>query len=145
VITIECITRFDITATGVLGQYRENREIFNQADGSTIGDRVAWLKARNQQRNWDTVNQIIALRCLPYNIQAPRRQGEVWKFKFDLDSPAALSDQPGDLEFLRRDAQGVPMILGLDETTGLDATIQTQGVEVNTSFRILGDKYEIGD
>jgi hypothetical protein len=145
VITIECSTRFDITATGVLGQYKENREIQNQADGSTIVNREAWLRARNQQRNWETMNQIIALRCLPENIQMPRRDGDIWRFEFDIDSLAAVSDQPGDLEFLRRDAQGVPMILGLGEAMGLDAMIRTQGTVINTDFRVLGDKYRIGD
>ena len=143
--TIECSTGFDITATGVLGQYKENREIQNQADGSTIVNREAWLRARNQQRNWETMNQIIALRCLPENIQMPRRDGDIWRFEFDIDSLAAVSDQPGDLEFLRRDADGVPMILGLEEATGLDAMIRTQGTVINTDFRVLGDKYLIGD
>jgi hypothetical protein len=145
VITIECSTGFDITATGVLGQYRENREIRNLADGSTINSREAWLRARNQQRNWETMNQIIALRCLPENIQVPRRVGDQWRFQFDIDSLAAVSDQFGDLEFLQRDAQGVPMILGLEEATGLDSMIRTQGTVINTDFRVLGDKYHIGD
>lgn len=144
-ITIECSTGFDITATGVLGQYRENREIRNLADGSTIANREAWLRARNQQRNWETMNQIIALRCLPENIQTPRRVGDQWKFQFDIDTLAAVSDQFGDLEFLRRDAQGVPMIMGLDECQNLDAMIRTQGTMINTDFRVLGDKYRNGD
>jgi hypothetical protein len=145
VITIECSTGFDITATGVLGQYKENREIRNQSDGSAITSHEAWLRARNQQRNWETMNQIISLRCLPENIQIPRRDGDIWRFVFDIDSLAAVSDQSGDLEFLRRDAEGVPMILGLEEAKGLDTMIRTLGTVINTDFRVLSDKYQTGD
>ena len=144
-ITIECSTGFDITATGVLGQYKENREIRNQSDGSAITSHEAWLRARNQQRNWETMNQIISLRCLPENIQIPRRDGDIWRFVFDIDSLAAVSDQSGDLEFLRRDAEGVPMILGLEEAKGLDTMIRTLGTVINTDFRVLSDKYQTGD
>lgn len=144
-ITIRCSTRFDITPTGVLGQYRENREVLDQARGDVIRDRAAWLRARNQQRNWDTMNQIIALRCLPERIQAPRRMGEMWQFEFDVPDLAAVSAQPGDLEFLRRDAHGVPMILGLDEAPDLDSMIHALGPRTNTDFHVLADKYRTGE
>lgn len=144
-ITIRCSTRFDITATGVLGQYRENQEVIDQARGGVIRDRVTWLRARNQQRNWETINQIIALRCLPENIQTPRRSGTSWRFEFDIPDLAAVSDQPGDLEFLKRDAHGVPMILGLDEAPGLVAVISSLGPESNTDFCVWTDKYHTGE
>lgn len=144
-ITIRCSTWFDITATGVLGQYRENREVVDQACGGVIQDRSTWLRARNQQRNWDTMNQIIALRCLPENIRTPRRFGLVWQFDFDIPDLSAVSDQHGDLEFLRRDAHGVPMILGLLESPDLDSMICSRGDRINTEFRVLDDKYLTGE
>lgn len=138
---IRCSTRFDVTATAVLGQYKENRETHNCANGVTIRDRSAWTKARNQQRNWETLNQIIALRCLPENIIIPRRYGHAWCFEFEIEHAAALSDQPNDLVYLINDAEGVPMIHGLEETALIDSVIHTLGVNVNTEFWIVNDKY----
>ena len=142
---IRCRTRFDVTATGVLGQYKENRETHNRANGVFIRDRTTWNKARNQQRNWETLNQIIALRCLPENITLPRRDGDAWYFDFEIDNTAALSDQPNDLVFLINDAEGVPMITGLEESTTCDPVIHTLGSAVNTEFWALDDKYIIGE
>lgn len=144
-ITIRCSTRFDITATGVLGQYRENRDTVDRARGYIIRDRAAWFRARNQQRNWETINQIIALRCLPERIQLPRRMGAVWQFEFDVSDLAAVSDQPGDLQFLKRDAHGVPMILGLDEAPDLAPVICTLDRDTNTDFHVWNDKYHTGE
>jgi hypothetical protein len=134
--TIRCSTKFDITATGVQNQFKQDSEYH---------DRVAWTKARNQQRNWETINQILALRCLPENITQPCREGDEWWFEFSLESLSALSHQPDDLEFLLKDADGVPMLLGLDETAVEHSTIQTLGPEPNTEFRLVFDKYSTGE
>lgn len=143
--TIVCSTRFDITATGVLGQYKENRVTINQATGAVIRDRDAWVRARNQQRNWETMTQIILLRCLPENIVLPKISHDNWWFEFDVDSTAALSAQPDDLAFLISDAHGVPMITGLDESNGIAALIRTHGEDLNTWFQTKTDKYQIGE
>jgi hypothetical protein len=144
VITVRCNTRFDITATGVLGQYKENRQAHNHADGSVINDHSAWIKARNQQRNWETFNQIISLRCLPENITLPQRDIKGWWFDFDVENSAALCDKPNDVAFLISDAHGVPVIVGLDEDV-TDAVIRSQGPDPNTVFQVLHDKYPTGE
>lgn len=144
-ITIRCCTQFDITHTGVLGRYRDNLEIRNHADGCTIQDRGTWTRARGQQQNWETINQIISLRCLPENINPPRRDGDQWQFEFDVPDLATLSLTPGDLEFLIRDAEGVPMITDLGETVTLGPVIRVRGQDVNTKFLVISDKYFIGE
>jgi hypothetical protein len=135
---IRCETRFDITATGVLGQYRNDHMLSSRESPGSHNSQ--WMRARNQQRNWDTMNQIISLRCLPYDIQLPRREGDFWLFEFSIDNLASVCDQPGDLEYLRRDAHGVPMIVGLEETQQIDPMIQTLCPNANTVFSVSHDK-----
>ena len=142
---LQCITLFDITATGVLGKYQDDRNILNRADGSTIKDRDSWIRARHQQRNWETMNQIISLRCLPENIELPVRNGNTWQFEFSVPDLAALSATPGDLEFLINDANGVPMITQLGETRRLEPVIRARGPDTNTEFVVISDKYHTGE
>lgn len=87
------------------------------------------------------MNQLISLRCLPENITSAHQDGDEWWFEFDLPDIAAVSDQPGDLEFLRRDAHGVPMITGLGESPGLGPMIRSLGTDTNTRFSVRSDKY----
>lgn len=134
--TIVCNTKFDITPTGVLGQYKENREIVNHSDQTPINNLATWTRARNQQRNWETLTQIISLRCLPENITQPVRKQNAWSFTFEVESLSAISAQPDDLYYLMHDATGVPMILGLDEDAGISSAIETRLEDCNTWFQL---------
>jgi hypothetical protein len=145
VITVRCCTQFDITATGVLGRYRDNLEVRNHADESTIQDCDTWTRARGQQQNWETMNQIISLRCLPENINPPQRNGDQWQFEFDVPDLSALSLEPKDLAFLIRDADGVPMITDLGENLSPGPVIRARGPDANTVFRVITDKYCSGE
>jgi len=130
---IFCKTKFDITATGVRSHYRSARMPFKDEQGRDIIDQSTWNRSRNKQRNWETVNQVISLRTLPENINAPKQvivdDVSFWEFSFDIDNieTTTLDDNP--VGALVRDCQGVPMILGLDETPGLapmlDASIDS--------------------
>lgn len=139
-ITITCRTRFDITATGVRNHYKKERAPFQRENGEIITDREHWDRARNQQRNWETINQIISLRCLPERISEPRRDRDVWWFQFDVTTPAAIADNHDPVAFLKSDAQDVPMLVGLDETPGLPALLNTQGADANIWFVLSMDK-----
>jgi hypothetical protein len=86
--------------------------------------------SRNQQRNWETLLQLIGLRCLPEDISMPVYQGKVWRFSFSVDTPGVLGDN--DFDSLYRDCRGVPMIVDL--STGHAATIETQGSGQNIWF-----------
>ena len=131
---IACKTRFDITATGVRNNYKPERVPLTRDNGEVIRDKQAWDRARNQQRNWETMNQIISLRCLPEDITVPRRDQDCWLFEFRLDNAAAVSDADSDVGQLLDDAQGVPMITNLDEPSGTSPTIQCHGTQANTWF-----------
>ena len=114
---IKCKTLFDITATGVRSNYNSSRIPFTDETGKIISSLDLWQRSRNQQRNWETVNQIISLRTLPYDITDPVKSSDgCWEFEFTIDSIEAVSTSNNVVGALLQDANGVPMILGLDET-----------------------------
>lgn len=117
---IRCITTFDITATGVRSNFNANRIPFQDAVGKSITDINSWTRSRNQQRNWETVNQLIALRCLPHDISPPTRSQHdginTWSFDFIVDDVSMISRENQDLALLKQDCEDIPMITGLDET-----------------------------
>ena len=136
---IRVSTKFDITSTGVRSQSRSSRMPFTDETGHVIKDVAAWNRARNQQRNWETLNQLISLRALPEDISTPVRNGDWWTFEFSISSLESVSTLTTPLALLVRDCQDVPMILGLDEnnqTTTLTAT----GDDPNIIFELVSDK-----
>ena len=142
-IQIECRTRFDITATGIRSNYRSHQIPCQDDNGQEISDLVTWTRARNQQRNWDTINQIISLRSLPENISQPKKSHEnnntYWKFSFDIMDPAAVGTMDDPVALLVADCRDVPMISGLDEDPGT-GMILIPGLQGNISFSVVHDK-----
>lgn len=136
---IRCTTHFDITATGTKGNYRVAQLPGRDDTGSEIVDQDSWHRSRNQQRNWETVNQLISLRTLPENIGLPVKDGDVWWFEFDVPSLDAVSDDT-PLGALLADCDGVPMILGLDESQDIDAILTCHGDRANIWFDVCADK-----
>ena len=130
---IICRTRFDITATGVRNSFYKNR-----ADAA---DTVTWTRNRNQQRNWETLNQIISLRTLPVNITQPRRaskDGEnLWVFEFDIEQPATVGTDEDPVGILKADCRDVPMLTGLEEDPGVGGVLV---VDSNIEFVVDSDK-----
>ena len=57
-----CQTLFDITATGVTGHFKTTRVPYVDQAGQEIVDQATWNRSRNQQRNWETLTQILGLR-----------------------------------------------------------------------------------
>jgi hypothetical protein len=134
---IRCRTLFDITATGTRGGFRSLQPGQCDDSGRVINDIDQWHRSRNQQRNWETLNQIISLRCLPQEIQSPRCENRTWEFVFRVDSLAALSNEQV-LGALINDCADVPMILGLDEQPGLAPFLLGQGPKTNVWFEEIG-------
>ena len=66
-----CKTLFDITATGVTGHYKSSRVPFQDLTGTSITNEISWNRARNQQRNWETITQLISLRTQISELQTP--------------------------------------------------------------------------
>lgn len=137
---IRCRTLFDISATGVRSHYRESRIPFRDDIGQDIKDLASWNRARNQQRNWETLNQIISLRCLPENITTPVAHKNIWSFVFDISSLASSSRDENAVGWFLHDSQGIPMITGLNEDSTVSTTLMPG---VNIWFDVVGDKYQL--
>ena len=118
---VRCWTTFDITITGVRNNFNANRLPFLDGQGRWIDTADLWHHARNQQRNWDTVNQLLSLRTSPYAVTDSRCiSGDVrcWEFEFSTDHDDVFADGDDVFGALVKDCRGVPMITGLDETSG---------------------------
>jgi len=137
-VTIQCATLFDITETGVRNHTANARLPFQDQAGQDVDTETSWVRSRNQQRNWETVNQILALRTLPENISSPvcerSDQGHTWTFEFDIPDLSAVSQGDAALSLLLQDCEAVPMITGLTETADLEPALHTQEPAANIWF-----------
>ena len=114
-------TLVDITSTGVV-----------RSNGTPLMN-----FKRNQQRNFETVLQVLSLRTQPHIPQSPHATidnigksqvvnwfGEtyqnqnqtVWLFYFTAEHPSAYDTNDGTLKGLFTDFEKVPIITGLNET-----------------------------
>lgn len=136
---IRCQTRFDITETGVKNRNHRAHTQFRDTSGRNITNEKEWHRARNQQANWETVNQVISLRTLPENISRPVHNvnAGIWSFEFVVVDPASICCDGDPVGYLLNDCAGVPMILGLEETTNLISFLITVGPDSNTWFEPL--------
>jgi hypothetical protein len=131
-----CQTLFDITATGTTGHCKTVRMPYNDAAGQVIRDQDAWNRSRNQQRNWETLQQILSLRTQIMQITVPvTDQTETrWMFEFETDTAGAFGPDDDATMILRQDAAGVPMLKELNNTPDLDPFLVTTGPRQNIWF-----------
>lgn len=119
--TFKLVTLVDITPTGII---RNNSE-----------DHSMQIK-RNQQRNFETVLQVLGLRTQPHISKWPcsvhkfsankikqlfgetfhDTEHNVWTLYFTADHPLAYNTSDGELCGLQNDFEQVPIITGLAET-----------------------------
>ena len=105
-----CQTLFDITATGVTGHCKQSRMPFRDSAGQLIHDTESWNRSRNQQRNWETIMQLISLYTQPVRVSQVRAKDQRWQFEFDtdFDDVFAINDDP--VGRLLQACDGVPVI-----------------------------------
>jgi hypothetical protein len=129
-------TFFDITATGVTGHYKPARVPFRDYAGNVITDEADWSRARNQQRNWETLTQILGLRTQLFRIQEPSvdQLNRAWMFEFETETDNIYGTNDDLTAVLRADAEGVPMLLGLDNRPEMQSIIITTGPQQNIWF-----------
>jgi hypothetical protein len=134
-----CQTLFDITATGVTGHFKVTRMPFTDRAGQHIHDQARWNRSRNQQRNWETLTQILGLRTQLFDMTDPVRDksGTSWMFEFETEISGAFGPDSDPTQILRTDAEGVPMILDLDNRSDLVPLLRTHGTEQNIWFARL--------
>jgi len=132
-----CKTFFDITVTGVTGHYKSSRIPFKDSDGNSIEDELSWNKARNQQRNWETITQLISLRTQISRLQTPKKDNNIWSFEFETETPYVFGPEENPTEMLLSDSAGVPMLVGLGNNKNLTPFLVVTGNEQNIWFDIL--------
>ena len=130
---IQCQTLFDITATGVTGHFKPSRMPFTDHNGTKINNEDKWIRARNQQRNWETVTQIISLRT-QVDFLLPKKTPTGWMFEFEIANDQLFSSDQDPLAILKDDCANVPMILGLNE---IDLNDTVLAVDKNIWFTIV--------
>ena len=131
-----CQTLFDITATGTTGHPKSTRWPCQDRSGQVIADAEAWNRSRNQQRNWETLQQILGLRTQITEITDPvvDATGSRWMFEFSTDTPGAFGSDSDPTAVLRADAAGVPMLQNGAAEAVTDACLCTQGPHQNIWF-----------
>jgi hypothetical protein len=131
-----CQTLFDITATGVTGHCRSQRMPFTDHTGQLIHNQESWNRSRNQQRNWETLLQILALRTQLFEISDPivDSTGTRWMFEFESDRDGVFGPESDPTAILRADADGVPMLRELNNDSDIDPYLCTSGARQNIWF-----------
>lgn len=129
-----CSCLFDITATGVTGHFKSSRTPFRDRAGQMIVDDASWNRARNQQRNLETLMQLIGLRTQVDNLTAPVRTDRGWEFEFTTDVADVYGTAEDPVSVLRGDAEGVPMIVTLDNGEIMATALITSGPDQNVWF-----------
>jgi hypothetical protein len=149
---IKCHCLFDITPTGVTGHQRQINYPFTTKKGHVIADQQQLNRARNQQRNWDTVLQLIGLRTQAFEITDPTTtqnqglfaraddQDLVWSFEFEIEPQSQWSVDNDEFWVLKQDSERTPMITGLGETARLDPWIQSTGSNINIIYHVQENK-----
>jgi len=107
--------------------------------GNDITDDTSWQRSRNQQANWETVNQLVALRTLPENINDPvyNVDSATWSFSFEIPDISAIGTADNMFYFIECDCTGVPMISGLCESVDTGTFLQSQAADPNIWFNRL--------
>ena len=144
IMKVLCRTLFDCTYTGVTGHLRPQHLPFTTKTGLVIDTAEQCNRSRNQQRNWESLLQIMSLRTQPMNVVPPIKQKDGWHFEFEVEAEGVLGSNFGsdDLDGLVGDCEGVPMVTGLDEAEAVTATLHAQGADQNIWFSAINTPLE---
>lgn len=130
---------FDCTYTGVTGNFKPSQIPFTDRAGQQVQNIANWNKSRNQQRNWETILQLISLNTQPQDIITPRFVNGTWEFEFRVESADvfALSNSADPLAGLKQNCAGVPMIVNLTEKGNVEPVLLSHGPEQNIWFESI--------
>lgn len=134
---IQCRTLFDCSRTGVTGHYRSAQVPFQDKTGQIIRNEQDWNFARNQQRNWETILQMISLRTQPMNLSSTTVTDQVWEFTFEVEAAGvySINADVNNMGALLQECNGIPMVTNLNERDELDSVLITQGTKQNIWFK----------
>lgn len=149
-VKIECYCLFDIAATGVTGNLKNVTLPFTTKTGLVIQDEMEMSRARNRQRNFDTLLQLIGLRTQIFNVAHPEMvpaqpmfpdpHTACRRFSFEIEPQSQWLVDGDEFWILKQDSDGTPMITGLEESPNISAVIRTIGPNPNIIFQHVQDK-----
>lgn len=134
---IQCRTIFDITQTGITGHFKPSQIPFNDRVGNKIVDLHSWTRSRNQQRNLETITQILQLRTQIFDVGVPLETNGYWSFEFTVEFDGIYQFDQDMFGILQKDCESVPMITGLDEKYTLTPMLTTNGSQQNIWFESI--------
>jgi hypothetical protein len=132
-IKINVRTLFDITVTGVTGHFKSARIPFEDQAGHKITDSDTWNRSRNQQRNWETLTQLISLRTQIDTVTKPQCEDSIWTFDFFTETEV-FNDGSDPVGVLKTDSAGVPMLRELDNDPNIESFLVVSGPDQNIWF-----------
>ena len=134
-----CRTFFDCSYTGVTGNYRAGHTPFMDRTGRNIDSVESWHFARNQQRNWETLLQMISLRAQPVIVRYPEVTHSQWTFEFEVESAGVYSSTANEnsVDILLAECNDIPMIVNLTETKTLEPSLCVAGSKQNIWFETI--------
>lgn len=127
-------TLFDCTTTAVVGRYREERGEYQDQSGQWIRSYADWERSRNQQRNYETLLQVMSLRTQLLEVNPAVRTDLHWQFAVDTERDDAYGM---DFQALLDDCANVPMLTGLLEQRKLPDHLVPQGTDRNLWFQLI--------
>jgi hypothetical protein len=131
---IKVSTRYDCRRTGVTGHYRAGAAQFIDLAGQSVIDKLTWDRSRNQQRNLETLTQLVGMRTQLMTLTAPIEENNLWHFTVEPDRSDVFAD---NLVSLMSDCDGVPMMIHLGEQPHTGAVLRSSGPDQNIWFQIL--------
>lgn len=132
-------TLFDCSPTGITGHFRSSQIPFEDGVGQVIRNIDDWNRARNQQRNWETIMQMISLRAQPTVVKEPEYVDGVWQFEFSVETPGvySINSHVDNLDVLLHECAGIPMVIGLDEVGAIERSLIVHGPDQNLWFETI--------
>lgn len=150
---VECLCLFDITATAINGHQRNIEYPYTSRNGTVINTEQELARARNQQRNLDTILQLLGMRTQIFEITEPTlitdippefawagKDVQVWSFTFEIEPQSQWTVDNDDFWVLKNDSEGTPMLTGLTENVSLEQWLVTQGNNVNIIYHAQENK-----
>jgi hypothetical protein len=136
---ILCRTFFDCSCTGTTGHFRVSQLSYQDNVGQTIDNLQAWTRSRNQQRNFESILQIISLRAQPEIVSRPVCDNGMWKFEFEVETLGVYSsnEDVDSTDQLLAECNGTPMIVGLDENSNVEPCLVSSGPDQNIWFETI--------
>jgi hypothetical protein len=144
---VECHSLFDITDTGINGHTRNIAFPITDKNGNQIMTSAELNRARNQQRNFDTLLQLIGLRTQIFSIESPKVCStplfpgkKCWQFSFEIEDNAQWLVDRDEFWVLKQDSDSTPMITGLTEDPDLDPILNATGTSPNIIYHAEDNK-----